>query len=204
MLLPSCCTDLPWVFWVEGVLLHQQLFWVRLSAATVEDRQVEVEGAMTITALDALSDVITHRNDVDLMPELRKGFHTLFTFKYKETDIYRTCMLPGPKPNTVFISLVLQILWSAFCQNVLFSGVRSHALAGFLTSYNRRFNRDGSMKLRLKLIPYDLHMYRDIKFHSGGGGSALKTTVLWNKHILAATFQFMFNWLFVKSSAFFP
>jgi len=55
--------------------------------------------------VDALSDVITYNNDGYLMPELRKGFQVLFTFKYMEICIYHTFMLPGP--NTVFISLVL-------------------------------------------------------------------------------------------------
>ena len=92
-----------------------QLSSVSLSvAATVGGRQsgdeVEGAGAITTTVVDALSDVITYSNDVYLMPELRKGFHTLFTFKYMEICIYHTFMLPGPKPNTVFISLDLQIL----------------------------------------------------------------------------------------------
>lgn len=76
-------------------------------------------------------------------------------------------MLPGQKPDAVFISSVLQILWSAFCQNALLNDVRIHVLSDFLTSYNRSFKNVGSTKLRLKLIPYDMNMYKDIKFSSG-------------------------------------
>lgn len=76
-------------------------------------------------------------------------------------------MLPGPKPNTVFIPLVLQILWSAFCQDQLLNDVRIHALSDFLSGYNQNFNNVGSMKPRLKLLPYDMNMYKDIKFTSG-------------------------------------
>lgn len=93
--------------------MQRQLSSVGLSvAATAGGGQSgdEVEEAVTITVVDALSDVITYSNDVYLMPELRKGFQTLFTFKYMEIYPYHAFMLPGPKPNTVFISLVLQIL----------------------------------------------------------------------------------------------
>lgn len=154
--------------------------------------------------VDALSDVITYSNDVWLMPGLRKGFQTLFTFfLYMEIYIYHTFMLPGPKPNTVFIHLVPQILWSAFCQDLLLNDVRIQALSDFLTGYNQNFNNVGSMKPRLKLIPCDMNMYKDIKFSSGRDflHVLLKTVVLWNKDFLAATFQFIFNWLSLRLSA---
>lgn len=78
---------------------------------------------------------------------------------------------------------------------MLLNDVRIHALSDFLTSYNRSFNNVGSTKLRLKLIPYDMNMYKDIKFSSGRDFfcALLKTAVLWNKDFLAATFQFIFN-----------
>lgn len=104
------------------------------------------------TMLDAPSDVITAVMYVSC-PELRKSFKDLFTFKYLETYIYRLLMLPGPKLNSVFISLVLQILRSALCHSALLGDVHIHALSHFLAGYNRSFDNVGSKKLRLKLIP---------------------------------------------------
>lgn len=47
---------------------------------------------------------------------------------------------------------------------MLLNDVRIHALPDFLTSYNRSFNNVGSTNLKLKLIPCDMNMYKDIKF----------------------------------------
>lgn len=113
MMLPSYCSEFPWLsvraeFCCTGSFPQSAPF----VGVTVEGRPSgdKVEEAMTITVVDALSDVITSINAVYLMPELRKGFHTLFTFKYMEIYIYHTFMLSGSKPNTVFISLVHQML----------------------------------------------------------------------------------------------
>lgn len=67
--------------------------------------------------VDALTDVIASINDVYLMPELREGFHNLFTFKYMEIYIYLfTIHLCCQDQSQTLYSF----LWFIKCSDLLF------------------------------------------------------------------------------------